>query len=212
MSTEEELKRIYQDMIVDAGDRLNRVSAKLNAKNASLFELEEAALHLRMALELIAFAAIAPNKSEYERIRSQAVQAADFTRDFHAKRIFQDLARINPDFFPLALKAPKRTIDGNWLFERRAADTMSRNQFEKIYDRLGRLTHARNPWGQQADYGEMQKQMASAAQRARNLIERHAAFIRTPNFTGCWLVQPSTEGRPVVLTAQAQGDFIVDRS
>lgn len=98
MSAEEELKRIFQGMLIDAGERLGRVSVKLSAQNASHFELEEAALRLRNALELIAFSAIAPNKHEYERMRSKAEQAADFAKDFHAKRICQDLAQVNPYF------------------------------------------------------------------------------------------------------------------
>jgi hypothetical protein len=212
MSSEEEIKCIYRGMIVDAGDRLERVSAKLQANYAQFFELEEAALHLRKALEAIAFAAIAPNRTAYEESRNNASQAADFTKDWNASRIFQDLARANPDFYPLALKAPLKQANGVSHFEQRHADTMSRNQFEKIYDRLGRLLHTSNPWGQRPDYEELHKQMSSAVLRAKNLIERHAAFIRTPEFTGCWVIQKSSAGKVELLTAQASGGFIVVRS
>lgn len=94
MSAEEELKSIYGEVIREAGGRLEYASAKLSSARAHSFKLEEAALHLRKATELIAFAAIAPNKIEYAEIRKKAKQAADFTKDYHAKRIFQDLARI----------------------------------------------------------------------------------------------------------------------
>ncbi len=211
MNGEDRLKSVYRTMILEAGERLDRASAKLVAANVQAYDLEEAALHLRKGLEAIAFAAIAPNQGAYAQIRAKADQAADFTKDYHAKRIFQDLARVNPDFFPLALKAPQMGSDRAWHFEQLSADSMSRNQFEKIYDGIARLMHAPNPWAPAPDHSVLQTQMKAAVNRARNLIERHAAFIRTPEFAGCWVIQRLSSGSLEILKAQAGGDFKVVR-
>lgn len=208
MDIENQLKSVYREMMIDAVSRLKRTNERLDSKT-SAYDLEEAALHLRKALESIAFAAVAPNKNEYAKFRASADQSADYTKDFHASRILQALSHINPDFFPLALSAPIRSADGKWHFEQRTADSMSRNQFEKIYDQLGRLLHAQNPWRERPDAKSLQQNMAAAVRRAEVLIERHAAFIRAPDFSGCWLVEKLTSGAFEIRTAEAKGEFQV---
>ncbi len=59
-------------------------------------DTEVACLQMRKALELIAYAAIAPHKARYETWRKNALQNRDFRRDYNGRRILRSLATINP--------------------------------------------------------------------------------------------------------------------
>ncbi|MGH9425885.1 MAG: hypothetical protein ACRD2L_06210, partial [Terriglobia bacterium] len=65
---EVDLQSIYLAMVANAGTRLRAANVFLarHREDGSVPELEASILQVRKALEAIAFAAIAPNKSTYE--------------------------------------------------------------------------------------------------------------------------------------------------
>src|SRR5689334_10783565 len=98
------LKTVYASMVAEASARLLAASRFLavHQSTASVPDLEASILQVRKALEAIAYAAIAPNKREYAALRAKATEASDFTKDYHAKKIFAALSRLNKDFYPHA--------------------------------------------------------------------------------------------------------------
>lgn len=208
---------IYKAMMSEAARRLMAADRFIahhdNGKEVGY--LESAALQVRKALETIAFSAISTNKAAYEEVRSKAEQNKDFTRDYHANRIFRDLQRVQKDFYPLALVpainlTPELQTGRTWHFDRKMDGYLTQDRFTKIYDRLGKYLHARNPWDQLVDWERLIEFLASVIDEARSLIELHAAFIRTADFNGIWIVEvPKGCMEPTIIVGKADGDFAV---
>ena len=144
-----ELQNIYLSKISEALARLTACERFIGSYNASkdVFVLESAILQMRKALEAIAFAAIAPNKSQYAEFRAQAEKNSNFTKDYNARSILQFLGKVNADLYPLPASAPIAKSPGNWHVDRRNDNSLTKDKFESFYDRLGKYLHADNPWG-----------------------------------------------------------------
>jgi hypothetical protein len=210
---ESSLQAIYTTQIGDAVSRLESVEEfmRLYSDNSKTSYLEAAILQLRKALEVIAIAAIAPDKNQYEAFRKSHTQDPDFTKDYHAAKIFDPLSRVNPDFYPLPLLPAAQQPDGSWHFGKKETGLLSKKQFERTYDRLGKYLHATNPWGTDKNLQNLVADIPTIVGNARGLIHLHARFIRTQEFHGVWVVE-ATSSLPRIITAVANGPYAVQRS
>jgi len=205
------LKSIYVVMIAEATARLLAAGRFLNAYHAggSLPELEASALQLRKAMEAIAYSAIAPDKKEYAALRAKVSGANGFTKDYHAKRIFADLARINKDFYPYPVAPSQRQPDGTHHFGNKTGPYLTKKRFEAMYDRLGKHLHAHNPWSGSKNVQNLAVDLPKAIEETHSLLDLHVRFIRTSRFNGAWLVEtPRTGQPPRIIEASAQGPFV----
>ncbi|WP_081081004.1 hypothetical protein [Burkholderia territorii] len=208
---------IYASMIGEVANRLAAAATFLESfKNGSgVGYLESSALQLRKGLEALAFAAIAPNKLAYVAHRSKLEKNPDFTKDYHAKFIFNDLRKINPDFYPLAILpgkniAPEGSPRKHFHFERKESGYLSKTEFIRVYDRLGKHLHARNPWSTGDALAGLPEMASETIEAAHGLIELHAAFIRAPDFSGVWVVEvPRGSFVPKIISAKADGPYAV---
>jgi len=193
-----ELQHIYLGKITEALARLAACDRFLSAYNDSkdVFVLEAAILQIRKALEAVAFAAIAPNKDQYAEYRAQAERSSEFTNDFNARSILQFLGKVNPEFYPLPATAPIAVSPGNWHFGRREDDSLTKEKFESFYDRLGRHLHADNPWGNDKGLQNLAKDIPEVIAATRSLLSWHFTTIRTPEFSGVWVVEAPSNGAP----------------
>lgn len=206
------LQTIYLDKIREALARLAACERFLASFNVSkdVFALESSILQMRKSLEAVAFAAIAPNKSQYEEYRAQAVKNADFTKDFNARSILQFLSQVNADFYPSPVTAPIAVSPGNWHFARRSDASLTKERFESFYDRLGKHLHADNPWGNDKGTANLAKDIPGIISATRSLLSWHFTTIRTPEFSGVWVVEAPSDGTPPrVIAGKADGEFIV---
>ncbi|WP_293001533.1 hypothetical protein [Nevskia sp.] len=207
-----ELQTIYLGKISEALARLAACERLLGAYGSSkdVFSLESAVLQIRKALEAVAFAAIAPNKTQYAEYRAQADKNSDLTKDFNARSILQFLGKINSDFYPVPASAPIAVSPGNWRFDRRQDNSLSKDEFESFYDRLGKHLHADNPWGNDKGLNNLAKDIPEVIAATRSLLSWHFTTIRTPQFSGVWVVEaPSSGVPPRVIVGQASGEFVV---
>lgn len=207
-----DLQSIYLAMVSESIARLRAAQSFLAdyAKSAALPELEAAILQVRKALESIALASIAPNKSRYETFRAKAAQQPDYTKDYHAKKIFQVLGKINKNFYPLALLPATPQPDGTLHFERKVSGFLTKKRFESFYDRLGKHLHAHNPWSNNKNLQALAAELPSTIDEAFSLLELHVTFIQTPEFTGAWIVEATRDGNaPRVVIGEAKGEFLV---
>jgi len=173
-------------------------------------ELESAILQARKAFEATAFAAIAPNKSEYQAFRAKADIQPDYTKDFNARSILIALEKINKDFYPLALLPAVRKPDGTLHFERKPSGYLTKARFINFYDRFGKYLHADNPWGNNKNLLNLAAELPSAINELFELLELHVTFIQTPSFSGAWVVEAFRNGpAPNVTCATARGEFPV---
>jgi hypothetical protein len=207
-----EVQAVYVGKVGEAVARITACERFLEAHQRSqdIFQLEAAVLQIRKALESIAFAAIAPNKVEYESFRASAEEPADFRRDFNARAILKYLSKINLDFYPTPLLPPARRPDNTVHFERRTEGVLTKSQFEAFYDRLGKFLHSDNPWGTDKGTKNLADDLPRVIRSLRHLLEWHFTVIRSPQFNGVWVVEVPTDGRqPHVFVAETNGEFIV---
>lgn len=207
-----ELQKIYRGKISEVLARLAVCERFVTdyRESKDVFVLESAILQMRKALEAVALAAIAPNKAEYAKFRSKAEKNPDYTKDFNARLILQFLAKVNPDFFPLPLSAPIQVSHGKWHFERRHDSSLTKDRFESFYDRLGKHLHSDNPWGNDKGLNNLAKDIPDVISATRLLLSWHTTIIRSPEFSGLWVVEAPINGRePKIIIGQADGEFIV---
>ncbi len=197
---------IYAEVATEAHTNFSEVVrlAALAGSEQPAFRARYAALSLRIAIEALAFAAIAPNKAVYERVRGEKLAT-----DWHAKRIFKALESKNKDFFPLALTGPTKTKDDAWHYGRHSSEPFTKNDAETAYDDVSEVLHATNPWGD-AESKIDARFLSDIAHKGMTLLNLHAAFIRTDTFKGCWIVSRQPKGDWRFLTAKANGDFMID--
>ena len=120
------------------------------------------------------------------------------------------LGTINPDFYPKPISAPISIGPNKWHFDRRKDKSLTKKQFESFYDRLGKLLHADNPWGNDKGLRNLLTDIPSIIKSVRLLLSWHYTVIRTPEFSGVWIIEvPNNGKRPKVVDGQAEGEFVV---
>lgn len=208
------LQSTYLAMVGEAIARLHAADNFLSAykQTHNLPELEAAILQVRKAFEATAYAAIAPNKKEYEAFRAQADDQPDYRKDYHAGKILAALSKINKNFYPISLLPATKMPDGTFHFERKKSGYLTKKRFESVYDRLGKYLHADNPWGNSKNIQNLVADLPAAINELFGLLELHVTFIQTPEFNGAWVVETGRDTGPRIVTGVAPGEFIVQDS
>lgn len=212
---ETELQIIYLTMVGESIIRLRAAQLFLVEYQTSgaLSYLEACILQVRKALELIAFASIAPNKLMYEAFRAKAEKQSDYTKDYHAGKIFQILSKINKKFYPIPMLPATQQPDATWHFDCKTSGYLTKKHFETFYDRLGKHLHAHNPWSGNKNLQNLANEIPNTIEEALSLLELHATFIQTPEFNGVWGVEANRDGTaPRIITGEAVGEFCVTHS
>jgi hypothetical protein len=147
MSEPDQARKIYLDCMSKVKSRLAFAEAqlRLHEGNSDIYYLENAILHLRKTLENIAFAAVAPNRKAFAELRAKAEKSPDYRNDYNGSKILLSLSKINKDFYPIPLENRTSTAPGNYHFERAEDGFITKKQFARTYDRLGKFLHADNP-------------------------------------------------------------------
>ena len=203
---------IYLSKMEEVKRRLSFSEQQLSEydKINNLHYLENSILHLRKALECIAYASIAPNKEAYSNLRASAEKPADFRKDYNGSKILKMLALVNKDFYPRSLEKPKQVAPNNWHFERNEKDILTKKRFERVYDRLGKFLHSDNPWDNDKGYKNLAKELSNIYIEIKNLLSWHFTVIRDGKFRGIWVIEFRDINTPSrVVTGQADGEFIV---
>ncbi|MGH8591781.1 MAG: hypothetical protein ACREXX_21435 [Gammaproteobacteria bacterium] len=77
-------------------------------------------------------------------------------------------------------------------------------------DRLGKCLHADNPWGSAKGMQNLLADLPRVIGQLRVLLEWHFTVIRTPEFSGVWVVEAPANGNPPrILLGKAEGEFVV---
>lgn len=129
--------------------------------------LEVAYLHVRTMLELIAFASLAANVHLYAQAHDE------YASHWRAKIMLKELERINPDFYPKPMVMNPSKLDGvrGRLTDADSKTYLTKSRFESLWDKCGKLLHARNPFAPELDHQSY----------ADELNKRHAQIIALLN-------------------------------
>ena len=134
--------------------------------------IESAYLQLRKILELVAFASLTANKQDFSKIY------AKFSKIWHAGQLLRDLKKVNQHFYPIPLIQTPSTEPGvKWHMEERPPDYLDQTAFLLLYNRIGELMHARNPYAKPIAYDEYHEEIGDWCAKVRNLLEFHGIVL-----------------------------------
>ena len=203
---------IYLKKIREAMERAIACQSFLKGYTTTkdIYTLESAVLQVRKAFECMAFAAIAPNKPAYQKLREKAEKRTDFRKDFHARKILRMLSQVNRDFYPIALLPAAKSGPSSWHFDRKPNGFLTKKKFESFYDRLGKFLHADNPWGNPKGIQNLVTDLPAVLVQFRGLLELHCTFVRLPRFSYTWVVTVGADGEPHIICGETEDDFVVE--
>lgn len=133
---------MYQDCLYEIKRRIDVIAEHLNGvitEKYLIIEVETVCLQFRKILEKIALMSLVANKELY------AEQNDKFVKHYHAKRILNDLERINPDFYPVPTKrVTHENKEDEWI--EIESGYLTKDELIKIYEKCGGMMHAQNPF------------------------------------------------------------------
>lgn len=104
------------------------------------FDYELVCIHLRKILELIAFGSLIANQEKYSEAHENYIK--------HRKidPLLDNIAKINPDFYPKPLKPPITLSSGVKHFEESDKNFLTRDEFTKLLNLCNLVLHVWNPY------------------------------------------------------------------
>jgi len=150
------------------------------------FDIELVFVQFRMILELIAFGSLIANKAEY------SAAYANFATHWNAQRMLKDLEKVNPEFYPVALGPCKTKPDGVKHFPLCSEGFMTKEEFVVLYDKCGKILHARNPFNSGVPIISLHYSTKEWVSRIQKLLACH--LIRLVN-DDKWIIVIPDEGK-----------------
>jgi len=135
--------RLYINCMEEVRDRVNLVKSVGEHRittGLQPFDVELVFLQLRKILELIAFASLTANKEKYSAAHEK------FATHWKAKLMLQELAKINPDFYPMPIRQPLLQANGVKHCPAVIDGFLTKDDFEFLYDKTSDMIHVRNPF------------------------------------------------------------------
>jgi hypothetical protein len=158
-------------------------------------------LHLRKALEEIAFASLSANREKYSAAR------AGFATEWNARRMLGFIEKVNAAFYPIPLKEPQKLAPGRKHFDRVEDGYLTKEDFILLYDGCAEVLHCRNPYAPGDPTINVNFTVEEWSRRIKLLLRWH--FVRLVDTPGLWVIQIPNEGPVRVVTAIADGPFVV---
>jgi len=190
----------YCDCMEEIKRRTRAITTILSKKYTTAFpatNIEFLCLQIRKILELIALASIAANKEEYAR------QYKKFANHWNAKRILNDIEKVNPSFYP---------VPGRQIIDRETGKVvevkklkggyLTKDEFSDVYDKCSEVIHSSNPYGTQTDYSEFEKLIPEWNLKITNLLNHHQIQLIDSKYQLWVLMQSKDDGRVHAFTFQ----------
>jgi hypothetical protein len=138
-----EQTRLYVNCMEEVRDRISVVESFGQHRVTTGLQpcdVEFVFLQLRKVLELVAFASLTANKEKY------SLAHAGFTEHWKAKRMLQELQKINPEFYPVPVSPPVLQPDGIKHMPLITEGFLTMEEFASLYDTASEFLHVANPF------------------------------------------------------------------
>lgn len=152
--------------------RTNVTHALLSGRTKTLYHattVESAALQLRKILELIALGSLVAHVDEC------AKHYESFAKHWHAARILRDVEQINPLFYPQPIKEVRTGHNTTW--KNLKDGFLTKSEFIELYDSLGDVMHAKNPFAPPLDYRHFEQMIRESLVRVSRLLCTHLVHL-----------------------------------
>ena len=168
--------KIYVAVMEEIKRRTEVVSSLLNGSASTIYratQIESIYLQIRMILELIALASIAANKSIFEESKKK------FHKHWNPANILRDIEKINPNYYPEAIKEEPSKAPGvvNNLL-RMVGGFLTKEELVAFHGKTGNILHARNPYNKKLNYEEYEKQILKIMEKIRRLLTCHKIHLQ----------------------------------
>ena len=184
----------YCDLMEQIKQRTSVINAFGNRQTSTLFEatnVECVYLQLRKILELIALGSLVANKVEFSKVYSE------FSKCWHAQYLLRDIERVNPGFYPIpAIENPNSKPGGPVDLQFKEDGFLTKKDFIKLYEKCGKILHAKNPYDAPIDYASYEKAIQGWLTKITRLLSSHVIrLINDPNLYLIHMNEPERGGK-----------------
>jgi hypothetical protein len=162
---------VYRDCMEEIRRRTDAANGIMCGTHTTPFRatnIEFVCLQVRKILELIALASMASHKEEF------AKQHQKFAEMWRAKRILEDLEKLNPGFYPIPTKQVRDEKTGKVLAVQPIAKPyLTKADFETVYQECSGLLHAQNPYGIPRQLPQIEASIPEWLEKIKNLLNHH---------------------------------------
>lgn len=171
-------------------NRLTSIKDILILNKTTTFEytnIEFIVLQFRKIIEHIALGSLVANEEKYVEVYEK------FENHWNAKLIFRDIERLNPDFFPKAIRIEKSQDGDIDSFIDIKEDVLTQKEALIIYNKSSKLLHAFNPYSRDLDINYYKKAFPQWYKLIMNLTTLHV--IRLYNEKYMYYVAMNESGK-----------------
>lgn len=186
-------QRIYCNLMQELKERDLVVDYLLAGHHpiARPFAMEQACMHLRKMLELIALSSLAAHKSAYSKAY------ADFAKHWNAELLLRDLERIHPSFYPVPfVEKPAIPPAIGYELAHITEGFLTKEEFVAVYKKCGAMLHASNPFGSKPSLHFYEKSMPLWRSKIARLLNVHVIVLSGTD--DLWLIHMQEENKPGV--------------
>ena len=180
---------LYIMQMKEIKHRLDVIDYFLSERDHALYKpttVESMCLQIRHVLELIAFASLCANQAAYSAIHK------DFASHWNAELLLRDIARLNPEFYPVPkLELPSSTLGVKNHLEDLKDGFLTKEDFVVAYKKCGAMMHARNPYGSKIGHHYFEKAIPVWRDKIISLLNNHS--VKVHGHPGFWLIHMHEE-------------------
>jgi hypothetical protein len=166
---------VYAKCMNEIKRRTDAIFAILRGPHSTLYpmtNIEFVCLQIRKVLELIALASLASHKEEF------AKQHQKFAEMWRAKKILEDLEKLNPNFYPVPTEQILDPKTGDVVATKQISKPyLTKEDFIAVYQKCSTMLHAENPFGPPKNLPEIETGIPIWTQKIINLLQHHQAQL-----------------------------------
>jgi hypothetical protein len=184
---------VYANCMEAIKRRMDAVYAILRGPCTTLYpitNIEFACLQIRKILELIALASLASHEEEFAR------QHQKFAEMWRAKKIVDDLEKLNPGFYPVPTEQVVDDKTGKVLEVRAISKPyLTKADFADVYQECSAILHAENPYGPPKQLSQIEAAIPVWTEKIKNLLNHHHVQLYSSKHQLWVVMKAKTDGR-----------------
>jgi hypothetical protein len=160
----------YLDLMVGIKKKISHIEKIYNkhiTTGSTEYDIELICLHLRKILEAICLGSVVMNKTEFERLQR------DYISYKSNAQFFDQLKKINPDFYPKPIIQGEKDLNGNLQIFDRKEGFLKKEELISLTSELNKLAHVENPYAVPVDYNAYWIKIPEWLNRIHMLLHCH---------------------------------------
>lgn len=189
-----ELQKLYLNNMQEIKWRIEALDEiRFEKKTTRFFQtnIDFCVVQIRKILELIALSALVSDADIYKN------KLGKIETMWNARLILQDIERIHPEFYPQPIC--QDSCDTNHWIDIKD-DYLTKDRFIKIYDKCGKMLHARSPFTDDKTKNEEYQQTWDSVPQWRSwiiaLLNQHIVKLYNQNYLYYIAMKGSDTGHP----------------